>query len=207
MNNRIIGFDIDDTITDADDYCNELLNEFLIHQKGLSPYRGPIRSDKYPLEERYPGLEPTLIKEFNTFWFPRMVNSVPVRDGVHDLFKALINEGYKIHIITRRDRDYTKSVYTGTMMVENTFAWFNKNHLKFDRITFSAFDKLDVCKKHNVDVLVEDSPANILRVSQELPVVVPEHDYNKFLIGTNINIVKDLNPDTILPLINRIVTL
>ena len=204
MNKKVIGFDIDDTLTDGDDYCNSILNEFLIRVKGLSAYNGAIRSDVYPLEERYPDLDSRLLKEFNDFWFPRMVNNVPVREGARELLKELKNRNYQINIITRRDKDYDKSAYKGSMMVDHTLGWFNKNKLPYDTITFSAFDKLKVCKEQHVKVLFEDSPSNILRVSKDVPVLVPIHDYNKFMIGKNIRVIETLNPEKIIPIIESL---
>ena len=118
--------------------------------RNLPPYRGPIRSDRYALEERYPGLNSRIIKDFNNFWFPRKVNNVPVREGAKELLEELKRLDYRIHIITRRDKNYDKSPYKGSMMVEHTLGWFNRNKLPYDKITFSCFDKLKTCKEQNV---------------------------------------------------------
>lgn len=206
VNNKVIGFDIDDTLTDGDDYCDSMLEEFLT-MRNLPPYRGPIRSDRYALEERYPGLNSRIIKDFNNFWFPRKVNNVPVREGTKELLEELKRLDYRIHIITRRDKNYDKSPYKGSMMVEHTLGWFNRNKLPYDKITFSCFDKLKTCKEQNVKILFEDSPSNILRVSKEVPVIIPIHEYNKYMIGTNMYVVDSLYPDKVVPLVEKLTLL
>ena len=203
MQTKIIGFDIDDTLTNSDKFIRSMLDEFMI-MKNLPLYTGPIRMDKYSLEEKFPRLNSRIISEFNSFLFPRLVNNAPVREEAKELLDELKKLGYRIQIITRRDKDYDKGPYKGSMMVEHTIAWFHRNELPYDEIVFSSFDKLKTCNDCHAKILFEDAPSNILRVSKDIPVIVPSHEYNKHMIGKNIHVVETLNPEKILPLIESL---
>ena len=63
--------------------------------------------------------------------------------------------------------------------------WLNQNEIRYDKIIFSN-NKVDICKKMNIDVMIEDKPENILAISNEIPVICYSHPYNEKIDNDNI---------------------
>ena len=64
--------------------------------------------------------------------------------------------------------------------------WLRKNEIEYDKIIFSPEDKLSICLENNIDVMIEDKPANINKISTRIPVICFHAGYNKNCIGNNI---------------------
>ena len=64
--------------------------------------------------------------------------------------------------------------------------WLKRNKIEYDKIIFSPEDKLDICLENNIDVMIEDKPANINKISGKIPVICFHAGYNKNCDGGNI---------------------
>lgn len=64
--------------------------------------------------------------------------------------------------------------------------WLKRNKIKYDKIIFSPEDKLDICRENDIDIMIEDKPANIENISILIPVICFHAGYNKNCIGNNI---------------------
>ena len=64
--------------------------------------------------------------------------------------------------------------------------WLKRNKIEYDKIIFSPEDKLDICLENNIDVMIEDKPANINKISGKIPVICFHAGYNKNCDGSNI---------------------
>lgn len=64
--------------------------------------------------------------------------------------------------------------------------WLKKNDILYDNIIFSPEDKLDICMENNIDLMIEDSPANINKISKKIPVICYQAGYNELCNGENI---------------------
>ena len=57
---------------------------------------------------------------------------------------------------------------------------------EYDGLEFTVGSKLPYCKKNNIDVMIDDSPTNVLDISTKIPVLCFDNPYNKTLNGNNI---------------------
>ena len=200
----IIGFDIDDTLTDCVEYEYQKLQEYLTDVLHVAPYMREVRKVESTLAGRYPGLDDRFLHRFNDWYFPQMVKEAPFRAGVPELFDKLHNQGYTIYIITRRDEFYEKSKYTGAMMRQDTTERLQSEKINYDRIFFACDKKEKTMRENNVKDLVEDSPANIFQVSAKYPVIVMDNPTNSHIIGKNIYRIRNFNTDNFIKIISEI---
>ena len=60
-------------------------------------------------------------------------------------------------------------------------------NINYDEIIFAKDnEKLEQCLKNNIDVMIEDSPTNINSISQKIPVIKYDCQYNKDVNGENV---------------------
>ncbi len=64
--------------------------------------------------------------------------------------------------------------------------WLEKNNILYDNIIFSSEDKLEICIKNNIDVMIEDKVENIEKISNKIPVICFNAGYNEKCNGKNI---------------------
>lgn len=203
MEEKIIGFDIDDTMTDVESYEYNMLQEWCEHVEKCGRYTGVINRSSVTFEGRYPNLDYMQQKRFLDWYFPKQVNEAPFRKYVKELFDMLHEKGYKVYIITRRDSLYDGK-YTGAMMKEDTITRFKNEGINYDRIFFACTNKLKTMEENNVDILVDDSPMNLMQVSTKRPAIVITTSYNTGLVGRNIYRIHDFEPNNFISLIENI---
>lgn len=95
------------------------------------------------------------------------------------------DEGKEIYIITARyltNRDTAE----GQQMREIVRTWLKENKVYYDKIIFSPEDKVEICQKNNIDVMIEDKVENINNISKNIPVICFNARYNKECNGKNI---------------------
>ena len=61
-----------------------------------------------------------------------------------------------------------------------------RNKIEYDKIIFSREDKLDISLENNIELMIEDKPANINKISGKIPVICFHAGYNKNCDGSNI---------------------
>ena len=72
-------------------------------------------------------------------------------------------------------------------MEELTKEWLRKNNIIYDKLIFAGNkEKLQQCMDNNVDIMIEDSPDNIINISSKIPVIKYYCRYNKDIQGKNI---------------------
>ena len=200
---KIIGFDIDDTLTDVEEYEYNKLQEWCMNVAKIGRYNGLINKQSVTFEGRYPNLEYIQVKRFLDWYFPKQVREAPFREYIKELFDILHEKGYKVYIITRRDALYDGK-YTGAMMKEDTITRFKNEGIEYDRIFFGCKNKLKTLEDENVDVLVDDSPMNIMQVSTKYPAIVMDTSFNKDLVGKNIYHIQNFEPGNFMDLLEEI---
>ena len=61
-----------------------------------------------------------------------------------------------------------------------------RNKIEYDKIIFSREDKIDICLENNIELMIEDKPANINKISGKIPVICFHAGYNKNCNDNNI---------------------
>ena len=204
LKNLIIGFDIDDVLTDTTTFEFEMLKKWCLEIEKIGYVFNHVNQSGNTLATKYPDLDDIQLKKFFTWYFPIMVKEAPLSKYTKELFHSLKELGVKIYIVTRRDEFTEKYEYTGPMMRQDTEERFKENGIEYDRIFFSSFDKLKVMEENNIDILVDDSLYNIFQVRTKKPVIVMTRPYNESVVGKNIYRIKDLEPNNFISILLEI---
>ena len=111
----------------------------------------------------------------------------PPRRFATEVIKKLKDEGNEIYIITNRcaNLSYAKGI-NKREMEEIVINWLTKYEIVYDKILFTHTNKLNVCKKENIDVMIEDKPLNINKISTHIPVLCFNALYNENCKGNMI---------------------
>jgi uncharacterized HAD superfamily protein/calcineurin-like phosphoesterase family protein len=183
-----IAFDVDGTITDDIEYTVAKFRESYI-EKFNKPYTGRIDYSKYVLTERFPDCDKSFVENWAwNFWDYNIIHGeTPIRPHIAQLTKALHKKGIEIHIITARGSDPRYNTTVGYEEKEKaTKKFLTKNGIYFDVLHFGCSDKLATMQSTGCEILVDDKPSQILKVSDKYPVFVVDTPYNKLVKGLNI---------------------
>ena len=63
--------------------------------------------------------------------------------------------------------------------------WLKYNKIYYDKLIFSK-EKLEICKKYNINIMIEDKKENINSISKSIPVICFHENHNKELKSKNI---------------------
>ena len=172
-----IGIDIDGVLTDIErfqlDYGSKFFakyNKFVINPKGYEPY------EVFDVEVQ-------LDTKFWDEYYLHYLKTDCMRRFASEIINKLKDEGNEIYIITARHAD---NIITDKESSLLTKAWLDKNEVKYDKLIFSPEDKLNICLKNNIDIMVEDKPTNINIISTKIPVICINAEYNQNCNRNNI---------------------
>lgn len=121
------------------------------------------------------------------FWdkyFIKYLTETPVRTFAPEVIEKLQQEGNKIVLITARTEDDMPPEDYGKMQ-QITKDWLKAKNIKYDKIIFEK-EKIQPCIENNIDVMIEDSPKNIEKLSKQIKVIKFDCQYNKDVNNENI---------------------
>lgn len=134
-------------------------------------------------------------KEADTdFWVKNIfyyAENNPVIEGASENIQKLKDDGHKIYIITARwlttdEADELFEGNPGEKMRNTVKNWLAKNNIIYDKLIFSGSDKLNSIIENNIDVMIDDSPKNVMQLSQFTKVLCYNWTYNREVEGKNI---------------------
>lgn len=178
-----IGIDIDGVLTDIEQWQLDYGSKFYFekYNKQILNNEGYETTDIFKVDSK-------LDDEFWTEYFKDYSTNVDVRKLASEVIKKLKQDGNEIYIITARGSFLSHSA--SVMSIEENknivLEWLRKNEIDYDKIIFSSEDKLNICLENNIDVMIEDKPANINKISTRIPVICFHAGYNKNCKGNNI---------------------
>ncbi|MCM1053653.1 MAG: hypothetical protein NC483_06755 [Ruminococcus sp.] len=132
---KVIGIDIDDTITKTSEVGN----------KYLAKYNSNYHDYHELSQEQY--------RDFVNLYLKDIVENNILKEDVVESFKALKEMGYEIVIITARSDIYTPGVKAASK------EFLNKNNIKYDKLVFDDLDLKDKRKyalENNVEIFIDD---------------------------------------------------
>lgn len=140
-----IGIDIDGVILDYERVIRakaELYDLLELNKKGI------INKEELKVQKRYDWTE----NEINNFihkYFMDLNKVTSLIPGAKEVIKYLKEDGHKLIIITAR----------GGLIPEMRYAAeeiFRKENLIFDKYYWKTNKKLEICKKENIDIMIDD---------------------------------------------------
>lgn len=189
---KVIGFDIDGVLMDYPSYTTNQFLKLHIEITGKK-YDGRILFDKYDVNEMFPDCSSRAVLDATHDAFMVYIRDAPFDPFVKNLFDELHKLRIATHIVTARtsdDEDEFREIES------ETIKRFKREHIQVDEFHIGFCDKLQIIKSAGIELMVEDSPENIIQLSEYIPVFKMEHAYNKLLFGSNIYSISSLYPRT-----------
>lgn len=175
-----IGIDIDGVLTDIEQCQLDIGSKFFFEK-----YNKKIeKANGYELKEIF-DVDEKLDDEFWKEYLYDYAENEPARKYTDEVTKKLKEDGNEIYIITARyltDKDDEN----GKRMRNIVINWLKEYNIYYDKIIFSHEEKLDVCLKNNIDLMIEDKVDNINKISKYIPVICFDARYNQECKGKNI---------------------
>lgn len=175
-----IGIDIDGVLTDIEQCQLDIGSKFFFEK-----YNKKIENaNGYELKEIF-DVDEKLDDEFWKEYLYDYAENEPARKYTDEVIKKLKEDGNEIYIITARYLS-DKDDENGNRMRSAVINWLKKYNIYYDKIIFSPEEKLDICLKNNIDLMIEDKVDNINKISKYIPVICFDARYNQECKGKNI---------------------
>ena len=178
-----IGIDIDGVLTDVEQFMVDYISKYCVENN----IKYNIGKSRYSSSETF-----NISKEQeDDFWNKNLefyAREERVRPFASEVIKKLKEDGNEIYVITARwltNRDDE----IGNNMREIVKEWLLENDIIYDELIFTKADKE---KKHQeitdnkIDIMIEDSPKNINELSNIVPIICYDANYNRECAGENI---------------------
>lgn len=177
MEDKIIGIDIDDTLN----YSSDIIREYIIR------YSNNYSNDNYlinNIDKIMRGISfDEIINSFFRDYCMEMASQMKIKENAKEVIDKLKEIGYKIYIITARSNNYYKNVD------EFCNNYLKNNDIYFDKLITAQEHKLDVCKKENVFLMIDDSI--------DTCELLNENGINGLVFNSQINIEKNTTCDRV----------
>ena len=173
-----IGIDIDGVLTDVIRYACDYGSKFFFEKYG----KLDININAWSLKDMFNVTD----KEDKECWLS-LINDYSINQSARpfasEVIKKIKDEDNEVYIITARGASKWDDI---DGKIDNTLTiWLKNNNIKYDKLIISK-DKLEECRKYNIDVMIEDKVENINIISKELPVICFNENHNKDIKGKNI---------------------
>ena len=152
-----IGVDIDDVLTEHDQYYLDCGYKF-IYDNSLPP---PVDPDGIELK-KFDWDEDTR-NRFRALYYADYYDNAPVRRFAVEVLSKLRAEGHEIIILTGR-RLGTHKTPEGELQRKRTRAWLDKNGVPYDRLVFADLPKRREITELGIELMIDDNPVNISRI-------------------------------------------
>ena len=175
-----IGIDIDGVFTDLEQFHIDYGSKYCFENN----IEFDIDLSRYDIEGAFRITE----EQENDFWEKYLefyAREERIRPFAKEVIDRLIADGHEIYIITARwlaDRE----VEIGENMRKMVKSWLSENKISYDKIFFTKSDKLQYCIDNKIDLMIDDAPKNIKKISTVLPVICFDATYNRECIGDKI---------------------
>lgn len=144
-----IGIDLDGVLFDTEAMlkCRADLYDLSINGKGV------INKEEQLCQHRYDWTVEQEREFLYTYLIPA-IKTAPLKYCAREVLNELKKQGHKLYIITSRGNVLDEEVTA-------TKQRFKKEKLKFDDVAFYASNKVEYCKKFNIDVMIDDYAVNV----------------------------------------------
>ncbi len=187
-----IGVDIDGVLTD---YCKFLYSDC------KKFFRKKCNKKGYWISETYDITKEEEDKMWKALYLQYLQNA-KVRFASRWFLRRLKKLGHTIFLITARGGHGEDSKIPPEQEIVETQNWLKKNNLIYDSLNSTTGSKVNFCKEHNIAVMIDDAPHQILSVGEEIDLIIIDASYNR-----NINAKKAKRKRTWLGVVREIIKL
>lgn len=179
--NKNLGVDIDGVITNLQDYVFEYGAKFAYEKgydlKGMVKYSYDSAGIFNWNEEVDDDFWYSILEQYSREERPRILAS--------EVMHKIKEDGWKIFLITARCSMKEEDIKEKRIekILEN---WLEEHNIPYDVLDFAGSDKREALRKHEIDIMIEDSAKNIEQLRPICPIIVFDAMYNKECQGDDI---------------------
>ena len=174
-----IGIDLDGVLTDLGRFVADYGTKFCYENN----IECTLKEDEYD-EGKALGISYEYVEKFWNKYLPYYAMEYNTREFASEVISQLKKQN-EIYIITARNEEgFTKEFYGHMQVIVRK--WLENNKIEYDKLIFTEGSKLPYCVDNKIDVMIEDSPRNIIEISSTIPVLCFDNPYNKTIEGKNI---------------------
>ena len=178
-----IGIDIDGVLTDVEGWQLDYGSKFYYENY----HKGIVNAKGYETDEIFDSSK-ECDDQFWDKYFKDYSVHINARRFASEVIKTLKEKGNEIYIITARGSflSHSRHILTKDENERIVREWLDHNNIYYDQLIFSPEDKLEICLRNHIDVMIEDKPLNITTISEDIPVICYHAGYNEECNGKNI---------------------
>lgn len=178
-----IGIDIDGVMTNIEQFVIDYISKYCVENN----IEYSIGNSSYEFGKTFNISEEVEMD----FWYKHLenyaINERP-RAFVAEVIEKLKKDGHEIYVITAR-WGTNRNDEIGNKMRDIVKNWLYENKILYDKLIFSKASqerKVDEILENKIDLMIEDNPNNINELSQIIPVICYNAEYNKECTGDRI---------------------
>lgn len=178
-----IGIDIDGVLTNIDQFTMDYLTKYCVENN----IEYDISNRNYNYCKTFNISEKVETDFWNKYLEDYSINE-KARSFASEIIEKLKEDNHEIYIITARwftNRDDN----IGNKMKEIAKKWLYENRIPHDKLIFSKSSqerKTQEIIENKIDLMIEDNPNNIKEISNIIPVICYDSEYNRECIGQRI---------------------
>lgn len=176
-----IGIDIDGVILNTENeirYKAELYDLLELHKNGVVNHKGFVEAERYGWTEEE-------LKRFRREYLMQVTKDAQLMPGAKEVLDLLKKDGHELIIITARGITLKESEQVALQKLK-------EYNLSFDKYNWAVEDKLEVCKKQNIDVMIDDRASICKSVSDNKIRTLYFRDVNREKLAEN-KYLKEVN--------------
>ena len=176
-----IGIDLDGVVIDS----VRLFNTYEeIYDIDVLKGNNLINRNQVDFQEKYDWTDEQK-SEFIEKYFLRVAKENKLMPGFKEVYQLLKDEGHEFIVITTRGKTVKK-------LKDESLRLFRKNNIEFDKYYWSVTDKLEICKKENIDLMIEDNWKHVKRLTDNNVKTLYFRDVNMIKLEEN-EYIKEVN--------------
>lgn len=175
-----IGIDIDGVLTDMERFLLDYGSKYNVENR----LELNINEVDYDENKTFSWTEQETIKFWNKY-LVYYATKYPARTFATEVIKKLKEEGHEIYLITARNDYGLPNEYIGKMK-KIVNQWLKDNDIIYDKIIYTEGSKLPYCVGNYIEIMIEDSPEQVKFISEKIPTLCYNAEYNKGIEGDNV---------------------
>lgn len=152
----IIGIDLDGVVFDSERQFRvyaELYDILTIKKNSIKDPQSLLFENRYDWTK-------SQVQDFLKNFHEKIIRDSSFMPGAKDVLKLLKKDGYKLIVITSRGLIHKKEINITKEMLKK-----EKMDI-FDKYYFSIKNKLEICQKESIDLMIDDSINNCISVAE-----------------------------------------
>ena len=150
-----IGVDLDGVVIDSEQTFRtyeEIFDVDILNANNLINIEEPKFQYRYNWKEEQK-------EDFIKKYFMKVSKDSPLMAGFKEVYKLLKEQGHEFVVITARGNFIEE-------MKDDPIRLLEENNIFFDKYYWKKDDKLEICKKENVDIMIDDDWRIISKLSK-----------------------------------------